>query len=226
MELTVPEQIVLLALSNETGERKTEMLEYAAAGAALTEFVILGRLVEAAKAKEKHPSKFSIPDWAPTGDAFLDQCAAVIQAQKKPKKAEELVAAIANTRRILTPLIDGLIARGILRQEKKKFLFFKRTVYPEANPNAEQALTASLEGVMFRGETPTTEQSVVIALAHQLSLLKHNFDKAQLKIHKLRIKEIAEGKHLGSEATKAAIEAMHAVLAITAVMPAIMVATG
>ena len=213
--------MLLLALKDETGERRGSFVEYAIAGAALADLILKERLAESAEKK----GKLVLARDEPTGDPYLDACFTLIGEIGFAKDPRVFVEKIA-TRRALTDILhQDLIGRGILRKQTKKFLFFfTRTVYPEADPAAEAALKAHLEEVMFGSGEVTPRDTILVALMQETGLLRANFDRQALKDHKDRIRTIASGNHLGADI---AIEAMQAVkmalIVATVIVPAVVV---
>jgi hypothetical protein len=221
-ELTIPESILLLALNDETGERKGNFLEYALAGAALTELLLIGRVAESGEPTKR----LEIADGAPVGDPYIDACLETLQEKGSGKKAKSYVEALGGKPALLRILLEQLVNRGVLAIREKKILFiFTKTTYPEANPSAERELKARLEDAMFGAGEIDVRDSVIIALAHHTDILKHNFDREKLREHKARIKDIADGGLLPQSATIEAIKAMQAAVAIAAIMPAVIVTT-
>lgn len=222
-DLTIPESILLLALQDETGERKGDYLTYALAGAAVTELVLQGRLRELGDP----PKKLAIVDTKPTGDAYLDACFQVMLEKGSGKDARDYIETIGGKSELTHALYDQLIGRGIVSETKSKvMLFFTRTTYPEANPAPEQALEKRLLGVITGSGHVDLRDGAIIALAHHVDILKYDFDRGVLKTHRDRIKAIAEGGLLPPNAAKAAIESMKSAVMIATIVPAIVAATG
>lgn len=221
-DLTIPESILLLALHDETGERKGNFLEYALAGAALTELLLIGRVAESGEP----PKRLEITDGAPVGDPYIDACLETLQEKGSGKKAKSYVETLGGKSALTRILLEQLVNRGVLSMREKKVLFFfTRKVYPEANPSAERALTARLEDAMFGAGEVDARDSVIIALAHHTDILKHNFDRDKLREHKARIRDIADGGLLPQSATVETIKAMQAAVMVAAIMPAVVVTT-
>ena len=219
-DLTIPESILLLALHDESGERKGSFLEYALAGAGLAELLLMGRLREAGDP----PKRLDFIDMSPVGEPFLDACIEAISKKKSGKKAVDYVNAMGGKSAPLRILLDQLTRRGVLQMKEKKFLFFfTRKVYPEADPSAENALKQRLATAMFGTGEVDARDSVIIALANSVDILRHNFDRELLKSYKPRIKEISEGSLLPAGAAQEAIEAVRSAIFIAAIMPAIIV---
>jgi golgi phosphoprotein 3 len=222
-DLTIPESILLLALADQTGEIKGEYLNYALAGAALTELVLQGRLAELGDP----PKKLSIVDAKPTGDPYVDACLEAVIAKGTGKDARVYIETIGAKGSLTHPLYDRLTERGIVSEEKSKvLLFFTRTTYPEANPAPESALEKRLLGVITGSGPVDVRDGAIISLAHHVDILKYDFDRDVLKARKDRIKAIAEGGMLPPDATRAAIENMKAAVMIAVIVPAIVAATG
>jgi hypothetical protein len=221
-DLTIPESILLLALADESGERKGDYLSYALAGAAVTELILRGRLSELGDP----PKKLAIVDTKPTGDPYLDACLETVVAKGPGKDARVYIETIGGKSALTHPLYDRLTERGIVSETKSRvLLFFTRTTYPEANPAPERALEQRLLGVITGSGPVDVRDGAIIALAHHVDILKYDFDRDVLKAHKERIKAIAEGDLLSPNATKAAIESMKSAAMIATIVPAIVAAT-
>lgn len=218
-QLSIPESILLLALHDEKGEKRGTFLEYALAGAALTELVLQSRLTEQGK-------KLEIASTAPTGDAFLDGCLAAVVAKGSGKDAKTYVQHIGSKRDLLAPLYEGLVARGILDEQTVKVLWvFDHTVWPEKNPAPERELEARLRLAIVGAGPVDPRDSAIIAIAQHVDILKHNFDRDLLKQHGERIKKIIEGELLPANATRETITAMTTAVMIAAIVPVIVAST-
>ena len=80
--------------------------------------------------------------------------------------------------------------------------------------------------VMFNEKVkPDGPTAVLIALASHGGLLKANFAPDELRQHKKRIKQLADGDILAAEATQSAIQAVQTAIFVAATVPAIMTAT-
>jgi hypothetical protein len=219
-DLTIPESVLLLALNDETGERKGAYIDYGLAGAALTELVLRGRLAEVGDP----PKKLAVVDTKPVGDGYIDACLQAVIARSSGRNAREYIDAIAGKHELTHPLYDRLAGRGIISETKSKILFFTRTTYPETNPAPERELKQRLRASIAGSGPVNVRDGAIIALAYYSDILQHNFERDFLKAHKDRIKAIAEGGMLPSNATKAAIEAVQAAVMIATMIPIIVVA--
>ena len=221
-DLTIPESVLLLALNDETGERKGNYLSYALAGAALTELILQGRLAEVGDP----PKKLAVVGDKPVGEPHLDACLEAIVAKGSGKNARAYIEAIGVKPSLSHPLFERLVGRGILSETRSKvLLFFTHTTYPEANPAPEAVLKERLLKAITGIGPVDVRDGAIIALAHHVDVLKYNFDRDLLKSRKDRIKAIAEGGLLPPTATKAAIEGMQSAVMIATLVPIIVVAT-
>lgn len=218
-DLTLPESLLLLALKDDTGEKRGNYIDYALAGAALTELVLAGRLVEAGK-------KLEVASNAPTGDAYLDGVLAAVVKKGAGRNAKDYVQHIGDKHDLLEPLYAGLVARGILDEQTAKVLWvFDNTKWPQTNPTPERELKARLRMAITGSGVVDARDSALIALAHNTDVLRHNFDRDDLKRHKERIKTISEGGLLPPNAAIETIKSMQTVMMIATIMPAIIVST-
>lgn len=222
-DLSLGEAILLLSLHDEKGTRRGSYVEYALAGAALADLALRGQLAAA----EDKDGVMVLVDPTPTGNRFIDRALEAIKAKVKDgrARAKALVEAVASTKKLREPLLERLIADGILHREEKSFLFFRWDVHPEADPTAERALKDHLETVMFGSGEVAPEDAVLIALAEKTSLLRINFDKDMLREHKGRIETIAKGDNLATTATRATIDAVNTAVMVAVVLPTFVVVT-
>ena len=217
-DLTIAESVLLLALQDETGERRGHYVDIVLAGAGLAGLALRGEIAPDEE-KKKH-FKWAGPP--ATDDPYLSHCRAILESKGLRRDAGALIQAISNEKNFAKPLYDGLIARGVLRREEKKVLFFfTRNVYPEVDPNAELALKARLETVLFSHGDVSEKDSLIIALAKHAGLLENNFDKQRLKLAKPRIKKIVEGEALAASATAQAIQRLQAAIMVAVIVPAV-----
>lgn len=219
MSLTIPESLMLLSRKDETGEKQGSFVELAIAGGALAELMLRECVVQDA-AKPKH---LNIVDGALAGDDFLDACLDELRAKGSGKSASRYVSHLANKSKLMREQAQSLVRKGILAEKDRSFLVFNWTNYPEANGAPEAELIAHVSKAIAGEVDVEPEDCVVIALGDKTGLLRKNFDKALLKTHKKRIREIAKGA-IGP--TKAAMQAIDAVVVSIAASTAIVAAAG
>ena len=215
--LTLPEEILLLALKNEKGTTAIEgHHDLAMGGAILAELLLLGRIQVQ---KEKKKQFAIVSSTKPTGDTLLDECLGRIAESKKRQQLKTWVSRFSNTKKLKRRVVVQLCREGILRESEDRVLFiFKRTMYPELDPRPERALVERLRRAIFT-ETSRVEPrtAVLVALAFHSDLLKNAFAKKKLKSRKKRIESLASGDVVGA-ATKEAVQAVKAAAAMVVIM--------
>ena len=218
--LSLPEQILLLALRDEAGTIEMgSMYQYAIGGAVLAELVMRQRVRLETSGKKR---LVALNDARPTGKPFLDDCLAQIGESKKQRSAQDWVTRFANTTRLKHRLAAQLCDQGILRaDEDKVLLLFTRQIYPEIDARPEQELVEQLRQAIFSDSNRLEPRTaVLVALAQKAELLTNAFDKKDLKARKARIEQIVDGE-VTAQATQEAIEAMQAAVFVACIMPAI-----
>lgn len=222
MTLTIPESLLLLSRKNETGAKQGDFVEFALAGGAIGELMLRGQ-VEQVPGK---PNRMQLAHTGATGDRFLDACLDAISKKGSGRPIGRYVTSLAGKSKLLREQANSLVDKGILQETGKSFLVFSWKNYPEKDGRAETDLVAHLSDVMFGEKVPTDADRVIVALAEKTGLLKRNFDKAPLRAHKARIKEIVEGGIAPASATIKAINSMIAALIAASAAGAAASATG
>ncbi len=223
-ELYLTEEVMLLALRDEKGTVASgTMYSMALGGAILAELLLRGR-IEVEKQRRKSFAK--VRSRSPVGDPVIDECLRRIRDASRRGSLRTWVSRFANLKGLKHRVAGGLARKGVLRaDEDKVLLIFTRRIYPELDPRPERRIVERLREAIF---TDTSELSaptvVLVALAHHAGLLKQVFDKRELKQRKQRIESIIKGNVIG-KATREAIQAVQAAVAVAAIMPAIMAST-
>ena len=218
--LSLPEEILLLALRDEEGTIEMgSMYQYAIGGAVLAELVMRQRVRLEGSGKKRI---VALVDAGPTGKPFLDDCLGRIGESKKQRSAQDWVTRFANTKQLKHRLAEQLCALGILRtDEDKVLLLFTRRIYPEIDSRPEQDLVERLRQAIFSDSNRLEPRTaVLVALAHKAGLLANAFDKRDLKARKARIEQIVDGE-VTAQATQEAIEAMQAAVFVACIVPVI-----
>lgn len=217
--LSLPEELLLLALHDEKGTTGIESTyQYAIGGAALAELLMRKR-IQLDSSKKK--SVF-VTSSKPLGDPLLDECLTKVQDAKKQAPAQTWVTRFASLKELKHRLAIQLCDRGILKTDKDKvLLLFSRRIYPEIDPGPEKEIIERLRHAIFTESDRLDPRTVVlVALADAASLLAMVFDKKDLKSRKDRIARIVNGEVTG-QATKEAIEAVQAAVFVACIMPVI-----
>jgi Golgi phosphoprotein 3 len=223
MKLTLPEEVMLLALQDDKGTLISGTHSDLAIGGAALADLLLEERIEIEQTKKK---MLNVLNAGATGDPFLDECLEKVSSSKRRASAQTWVQRFSGIKNAKHKVATTLCNKGVLKADEDKILgIFTRKIYPELNPMPEREVLDRLRDAVFgdvRNIQPRT--IVLISLAQSSNLLKTVFDKQQLKENKKRIKQIAEGEISGQAVAKA-VEAATVAIAMTAIMPAIFVTT-
>jgi hypothetical protein len=185
MSLTMPEEILLLMLDDETGrliDRAAPSGDYALAGSILAELALQNRI-------DTDPKRLFAGNPAPTGTKVLDDVVQRIIAEPEPHDSRwwiETLARDAETYR--DEFFKILVSRGVLKAEEGRFLwFFSERRYPMVSDKEEREVKARLMAVIFNDEIPDPRDSLLIGLTRAaglfpLLLAPHELDRAQPRI--------------------------------------------
>lgn len=223
-QLTLYEEVLLLALSDDKGTIVTgSMYPYALGGALLAELLLQNRIVVNQSGKKMLVHCLHQP---PTGQLLLDDCMSLIRNAPKEVTLETWVARFANLKNLKQRVADRLCERGILRVDQDKVLFlFPRRIYPENDHRPEEKLIQKMQHALFVDDDPVDARTIVIlSLAKNADLLQAVFDRKERKLNKDRLERIINGECMG-EATRQVIEAVQSAIYVAAIMPAIITTT-
>lgn len=214
------EETLLLALHDDRGTVHFGVsVEYAIAGALLAELLLSGSLALVGSGKD---AKVIVADSRPSGDALVDECLALVEADARTRKAGTWVQRFAGVKRLKHRAAEGLVRAGTLRVERDRvLLLFERTRYPGGDRRPEHAAILRLKRtILGSGRDVEPRTLALLGLAHHTGLLKRVIDKRLLREHGKRIEQMLAGEHAG-QATQQALEAMQAAIAVAAILPAV-----
>ena len=222
--LSIPEELLLLALRDEKGTIVPGVQYGFAIGGAILAELLMARRIRIDDSKKR--SLVDAVDESPLGDPLLDDALAKIVSARRRGSMQTWVNRFANTADLKHTVARGLCDRGILREEEGRVLFiFSRTLYPESDPGPEQELLDRLKEAVFGDSAEVDARtSVLVALAHHSGLLAVPFPRKELKARKKRIEQLAAGD-LTAKATRQAIEAMQAAIVAAAVVSSVVATT-
>lgn len=214
MNLTLPEQLLLLLLHDEKGkvvQSASIAAEYALDGALLLELHQQGLVT--VEDEQVRPV-----DGATTEDPVLATALQNIRNEAKTRKIAWWVARPGRLHRKLRDRLQHrLVDRGILHEEPHQFLWvFPYSRYPESDPVPEDDLRARLARIVFEGAEPDDRDAQLLCLIHACDLAREVFPEADQKATKKWLKEFAEGDAVA----KAVTDQVTAVI-VACVVPAV-----
>lgn len=223
-DLTLAEELTLLALRDQKGTVQSEhTFEYTLAAALVAELLLRKRIT----IEENKKKLVSLVSSETLGNPVLDDCLARLQSAKKRGSLQTWVTRFAGLKNLKHRVALQLCRRGILRAEDDKVLLvFTRKTYPTIDPKPEQALVEALQQAIFTDSTSVAPRTaVLISLAHHPGLLKNVFDKKVLRSRKARIEQIVNGELTG-KAAKEAVQAAEAAAMLVVMMGAMVASSG
>jgi hypothetical protein len=210
MELSMPEEIMLLLLDDETGKPvglPGPAGDLALAGAILMELALAGRL-------DSDLDRLHLHDAARTGDALLDGVLARIAADGTERTSRWWIQSLAKGAQPLrAAMLDRLVADGVLRRQEDRFLWvFPERRYPKAAGRRETAeVRARLRAVLLQDGIPDPRDALLIGLCRAAGLVPLLLDGAEAAAAARRIEDIARLEEL-SRSLGAAVRDVYAAL--------------
>lgn len=211
-DLTIGEQIVLLALDEETGDLREAPLRVslAVSAAALLELSFSGGLTEREGAL--------VVDGEP---APADPAAAVMaeHARSHPEQSpREWLLAVRE--RALDAAYQGLSRKGVVREQGRRILgAFGSVKHPITDPAALTTLRGRLEAVSAEGGRPDERTAALITVLHHAGLRSVIPQAAGTEAVESRLAEIADGQGTAvalGETIRTTVAALTAVIAASA----------
>jgi len=201
MQISLPEELLLLALHDEKGSvipAAAPALNGALVGALMMELALLGRLQET-------PSGAVIADPTPTGNDLMDEALTRIADADTPRQASYWVGRLAGRMpRIKDRLLEQLVARGVLERRERRILWvFPTRSFPLADAAAEQQARDRLRAVVLDGQEPDQRTAALLGLVRACDLINeifapHERPQAHRRIGELTSEEAASGGMLST----------------------------
>ena len=210
--LTSAEQLLLLALDDETGKLlplPDRALDYALAGAVLADLTRVGRIKvtrDSIKIMDSTPVEST-----PEDIGLLD----LIQADVTSLRGalSHLAGEAHGLRKRLT---QQLVEKGILREDNREFLWvFHFSRYPLADPTSENAVKQRLRNRIRMKDVPMQElDQVLISLIHVCQLESLLFSESERETYRERIEDISMNDRIGRAVMECLEEIQKAILEI------------
>jgi hypothetical protein len=204
--LTFTEEIVLLALDDQTGAQlplPVTALSYGLAGAVLADLAVAGKI-------DTDEKKLVVLDATPTGDPLLDPWLALIAADKTAYPVAHWLSVLADRQReIEQPALERLIDRGILKRQDKKILWvigLRR--YPTVDGHERTEVRTRLGQLILGEDLPDPRDAILISLLRGCRLTDQIFEGPEFAAREQRLATLAKMDLVGREVASATTEAI------------------
>ncbi|WP_165777553.1 GOLPH3/VPS74 family protein [Amycolatopsis antarctica] len=205
-ELTVAEEVVLIALDDQTGGGRTRLgLDWALAGAVIVELALTQRIAVS------DDDVVSVVDPAPTGVGHLDAVLAEAGGGVKVSK-------LLRRTRTGTPVrtVTALVERGVLQRKRTWLLGVVPAYrYPVADASAEAEVRARLAAAVLDGDAPSERTAGLIGVLHAAKLWRRAVPAGERKQVRKRMGEIAKSQSISPAVRRAIVRTQGAIAAMT-----------
>lgn len=215
--LTLAEELVLVALDDETGsliELPPFYLELALAAALIMELSLNRRI-------DTDPEKLFVLSSAPTGNAILDEVLAEVCAESNPRSTKAWLSRLSEYGPALCErIIRSLVERGVLSLAERRLLWvFKTRVYPPTSGLEEREVKSRVMALLNNDEIPDPRDALLIGLLRGTGILNLLFTGAEFDRVRPRIDQITALEQTSRELSEA-LEELRISLA-SSVQPAV-----
>ena len=205
--LTLLEEVVLLAVDDESGElcsARECWTEYALAAAVLFDMALAGRI-------DTDTERVIITNSAPAGDAIVDDLLEAMAAQPEQTTVQQWIEEFVRRGADFEGrALEALEARGILRHEKTKRLWIIDVErFPLLDPQAQQFVRQRLRRAILTDEIPETRDIMLVSLVEACGLLGEIVSQEEMAQRQERIETLC-GLETISRKVRAAIASIEA----------------
>jgi hypothetical protein len=195
MRLTMPEEILLLLLDDETGQPvglPGPAADLALVGAALMELALAGRI-------DTDLDLLAVVSPETMGDPVMDHVLDSLMREAEARASRDWIAALAALApdlraRTIARLVEG----GILHRIEGCFLWvFHEQRYPKVPGHEEaRATRARLRAVLLEDDIPDPRDALLIGLCQATGLVPLLLDEAELAAAEARVEQVARLEEL------------------------------
>lgn len=210
--LTLAEQVLLLALDDETGKLRPlpdRALDYALAGAIIADLTRVERI-------KVVRDKIEILDGTPVESAPEDFGLLDLQQVDVTSLRGALSHLAGDAHGLRQRLVEQLVEKGVLRKENQEILWvFHISRYPLADPTSENAVKQRVRNRIRMKDVPLTEKDrVLIALIHICRMEDLLLSSEEQETYRERIEEISRHDCIGKAIIDCLDEIQKAILEI------------
>lgn len=205
-ELTIAEELMLLALDEKDGSGKLRLgLDWAVAGALVVDLVFARRITIG------DDDVLTVLDPAATGKPHLDEALAALSRGEGMKVAK----ALRRTHRTAPRhTISSLVDRGVLARRPARLLgVLPAHRYPERDGSAAAEVRSRVNAAMLPGSRPDERTAALIGLLYSGKLWRKAVpggDRAEVRA---RMKEISAGQRISPAVRQAIARTQAAIIA-------------
>jgi Golgi phosphoprotein 3 len=206
--ITFVEEIVLLALDDETGAPlplPVTALGHGLAGAVIADLAVAGKV-------DTDAQQLTVLDRTPTGDLLLDPWLSLIATDPQPHPVTHWLTMLSDRQQeIEKPALERLIARGILRRQDKKILWvigLRR--YPTTDGTERAEVRSRLGALILGEELPDPRDAILLSLLAGCRLTDRIFNGPEFSAREQRLATLAKMDLVGREVAAATSESIEA----------------
>lgn len=212
--LTLPEEILLLVLTDRTGSLLEEThFRYALGGAILTELMLQDR-IELEPGTGQHLVTVTKPK--ATGDPALDD--ALVQLVNATRRAnpEKWVDRFAEHEELYLRVCRQLCRKKVLDEHEGRVrLVFRRTVYADLDPDVQGEVVGRVRDAVFGDDPVDVRTALLTTLAGAGDILVAVFEAEKLIPRRERIRSLITETEMSEKTRDAALQAETAVIRAT-----------
>lgn len=212
--LTLPEEILLLVLTDRTGSLLDQTyFRYALGGAILTELMLQDR-IELEPGTGQHLVTVTQP--RATGDPVLDD--ALVQLVNATRRAnpEKWVDRFAEHEELYLRVCRQLCRKKVLDEHEGRVrLVFRRTVYADLDPQVQEEVVGRVRAAVFGDDAVDVRTALLTTLAGAGDILVAIFDPEELIPRRERIRGLIKETEMSDKTRDAALQAEAAVIRAT-----------
>ncbi len=194
--LRFAEEIVLLALNDETGKISRNVpeqsLECAIAGAFLMELDFMNRI-------DAGVETVTLVNAEPTGDPLLDETIALLgKVDHSTVIVQALAKLMLKAGEFESRLLASLVHKGILKEQDKSFLWMKgERTYPTIDGREESEVRTRIRMIILTDTLPDPRDVAIISLMEACKLYRTVFLNEELSECRKRIAQVAKMDFIG-----------------------------
>lgn len=197
MQMTMPEEIMLLLLDDRTGRPiglPPPAGDYALASAILMELSLQGRV-------DTDLERLMVTSQKPTDDPVLDEALTIVATSQGMRDSRHWIVEIGRRNEHFRAMVlDSLVRKGVLRKEEGRFLWvFPDRRYPKAAEGEAEVkeVRARLRDVLLHDTIPEPRESLMIGLARAAGLVPLILSPEEQDKAMSRVDQVADLEELG-----------------------------